>query len=89
VVPVHKQDKLDHEPETSLRESNIEKHNRRTKQRVDKTAVIEGAAIAPGMCRCREAQARIVPDNPFAFPPSLEVRCARTALAANIPERKA
>jgi hypothetical protein len=46
VVPVHKPDKLDHEPETSLRESNIEKHNRRTKQRVDKTAVIEGAALA-------------------------------------------
>ena len=42
-----------------------------------------------GMCRCREAQARIVPDNPFAFPPSLEVRCARATLAANIPERKA
>ncbi len=36
-----------------------------------------------GMCRCREAQARIVPDNPFAFPPSLEVRCARATLAAN------
>jgi hypothetical protein len=49
VVPVHKPDKLDHEPETSLRESNIEKHNRRTKQRVDKTAVIEGAALAANL----------------------------------------
>ena len=30
----------------------------------------------------------LFPTNPFAFPPSLEVRCARAALAANIPERK-
>ncbi len=39
------------------------------------------AAIATWMCRCREAQGKDCSYNPFAFPPSLEVRCARTAIA--------
>ncbi|MEE8344262.1 MAG: hypothetical protein V3R35_02935, partial [Woeseiaceae bacterium] len=34
--------KLDHEPEGNLKAGNIEKHNRRIKQRVDKAAHIEG-----------------------------------------------
>ena len=46
MVPVHKPEQIDHEPEASLREGNIEKYNRRIKQRVDKAAHIEGAASA-------------------------------------------
>ena len=46
---------------------------------------IVGAAIAQGSAGAAKHMARIVPDNPFAFPPSLEVRCARATLAANLP----
>ena len=56
-------------------------------QRLSKPRIV-GATIAQGRAGAAKHMARIVPYNPFAFPPSLEVRCARAALAANLPERK-
>ncbi len=50
------------------------------KPRVVETALAVlpvGAAIAQGCAGAAKHMARIVPYNPFAFPPSLEVRCDR------------
>ena len=57
-------------------------------QEFNRSRGVVGAAIAHGRAGAAKHMARIVPYNPFAFPPSLEVRCARAALAANLPERK-
>ena len=42
---------------------------------------LSASPIAQGRAGAAKHRARIVPYNPFAFPPSLEVRCARAAIA--------